>query len=292
VGDFNHDDLSDLAVSGYGISVLLGNGNGTFQPARMVAAAAGFGRIAATDLNGDGEIDLVFSDAESNAVLICRGKGDGTFELEAVFGAGLGVGSAAPADFNHDGMMDLAVANGSSGTVSLLINDSKAHWTRVPSPTFDPPSGTFSQPQVVTIADSENGAVIHYTIDGSTPTTASPTYDGPIAVSKSMTIAAIVVRTGMLDSDVATAAYTLKAATPTFNPPGGAYLLPQFVTISSTSPGTTIYYTTNGSAPTTSSSRYTGAFLVGIGTTTVRAIAVAPGWSQSDVASATYAIPF
>src|SRR5437773_9066346 len=93
---------------------------------------------------------------------------------------------------------------------------------------------------------------------------------------------------GMVSSSVATAVYTLRAATPTFNPPGGTYLVPQFVSISDASPGVTIYYTTNGSTPTTSSNRYRGPILV-IVQTTVRAIAVAPGWSQSSGESATYA---
>ena len=89
---------------------------------------------------------------------------------------------------------------------------------------------------------------------------------------------------------MASATYTLRAATPTFSPAGGSYLLPQFVSISSASPGVTIYYTTDGSTPTASSTQYTGQFLIGLGTTTVRAIAVAPGWSPSAVASATYVI--
>ena len=92
---------------------------------------------------------------------------------------------------------------------------------------------------------------------------------------------------GMADSAVASATYTLQAATPTFNPPGGTYVLPQFVSISDASPGVTIYYTTDGSTPTTSSTRYTDPILV-IATTTIKAIAAAPGWSQSPVASATY----
>jgi hypothetical protein len=162
----------------------------------------------------------------------------------------------------------------------------------VVAPSFSPAAGTYSQPQTVALNTPTSGARIYYTTDGSTPTTASPIYTGPISVTQTTTIRAIGVASGMANSTVSSATYTLKAATPTFNPPGGTYLLPQLVEISSASPGTTIYYTTDGSTPTTASTRYTGAFLVGVGTTTVRAIAVAPGWSQSDVATATYAIPF
>jgi hypothetical protein len=64
-------------------------------------------------------------------------------------------------------------------------------------------------------------------------------------------------------------------------------LVPQQVTISDASPGVTIYYTTDGSTPTTSSPQYTGPILV-LTTTTIKAIAVAPGWSSSAVATATY----
>ena len=80
------------------------------------------------------------------------------------------------------------------------------------------------------------------------------------------------------------------AAAPTFNPPGGSYTLPQMVTISDSSPGVTIYYTTDGSTPTTASTKYTDSIIV-VKTTTIKAIAVAPGWSTSPVASATYTMP-
>jgi len=165
---------------------------------------------------------------------------------------------------------------------------SATYTIKVATPTFGLAPGTFSQPQTVTLSDATSGATIYYTTDGSTPTTASTPYTGPISVTRTTTIRAMAAASGMVNSDVASATYTLKAATPTFDPPGGTYLLPQTVSISDASPGVTIYYTTNGSTPTTSSTRYTGPILVLL-RTTIKAIAVAPGWTTSDVATATYA---
>ena len=79
------------------------------------------------------------------------------------------------------------------------------------------------------------------------------------------------------------------AATPTFSVPAGSYTSPQTVTISDTTTGATIYYTTNDTTPTTSSTEYTGAITVN-STETIEAIATASGYSTSDVATATYTI--
>jgi alpha-amylase len=79
------------------------------------------------------------------------------------------------------------------------------------------------------------------------------------------------------------------AATPTFSPAGGTYTSAQSVAISDSTSGATIYYTTDGTTPTTSSTKYTGAISVG-STETIKAIATATGYSTSAVASATYTI--
>ena len=181
--------------------------------------------------------------------------------------------------------------SGSSCTVTMtaekVVTAAFMPLPRAAAPTFSVPAGTYNQPQSVALSTTTNGATIYYTTDGSTPTTSSPIYSGLIRVTRTMTIQAMATASGMLDSIVSSATFTLQAAVPTFNPPGGSYLLPQRVAMSDASPGTTIYYTTNGATPTTSSTRYTGPILI-VTTTTIKAIAVADGWSQSAVASATY----
>jgi Legume lectin domain/Chitobiase/beta-hexosaminidase C-terminal domain len=77
---------------------------------------------------------------------------------------------------------------------------------------------------------------------------------------------------------------------PVFSPAAGSYSTPQSVALSSTTAGAKIYYTTNGTAPTTASSAYTGPIAVGTGSTTIEAIAVASGLSQSAVATAKYVV--
>ena len=158
---------------------------------------------------------------------------------------------------------------------------------RAAAPALSPGTATYTSSVTVTITDSAPGATIYYTTDGSTPTTVSTPYTGPISVTQTTTVKAIAAKAGTTNSTMATATYTLRTATPTFSPSGGSYILPQLVSISDNTPGATIYYTTDGSTPTTSSPQYTGPILV-ILTTTIKAIAVAPGWSQSPVATATY----
>lgn len=160
----------------------------------------------------------------------------------------------------------------------------------IPAPTLTPALGTYTSPQTVTITDSAPGAVIYYTTSGTSPTTASPVYSTPLTVSASETIEAIAVVPSGSSSAVAGGLYTilLPTASPTFNPPAGAYTSTQSVTISDSTPGATIYYAINAT-PTTSSPQYTAPITVS-SSETIEAIAVAAGDSNSAVASAAYII--
>ena len=160
------------------------------------------------------------------------------------------------------------------------------------APVFNPVQGTYTGTQTVTITDTTAGASIYYTTDGTTPTTSSTQYTGPITVNASETINAIAVALGYAQSAVASSIYTINppaATTPSFSPVGGTYTSAQTVTIADATSGASIYYTTDGTTPSTSSTPYAGAITVKA-SETINAIAVAPGYTQSPVASSIYTI--
>ena len=124
LGDFNGDGIADLVVANSGannVSVLLGNGNGTYQDAVNYAAGTGPSSVAVGDLNGDGFADLVVANYGANNVSVLLGNGNGTFQTAVNYGAGFNPFSVVVGDFNGDGKADLAVANSGSGNVSVLL---------------------------------------------------------------------------------------------------------------------------------------------------------------------------
>lgn len=166
----------------------------------------------------------------------------------------------------------------------------------VATPTFAPVAGSYPVTQSVTISCSTPASNIFYTTDGTVPTTSSIHYTVPVSVSVSETLNAIATAVGFLQSAVGTAVYSIavpQTATPTFAPVAGTYIGTQSVAISCSTPSSSIYFTTDGSAPTFpitgTTTLYTGSISV-VASETLKAIGAASGFTNSAVASAAYVI--
>jgi hypothetical protein len=297
-GDFNGDGALDVAAANYQralpstVSVLLGNGNGTLGQLRSYPTGVGPASIAVADLDGDGKQDLAVPNYGSNTVpalyvSVLLGNGDGTHRAPINFGAGSGAIFVAIAHLNGDTRPDMIAANYGSNSVSVLLNESVTVSEPAAAPTFTPAAGTYVESVTVTIASATAGARIHFTTDGSAPTTTSPVYSGPIRLTTSTTIRAIAAAPGLLNSAEASASYTLRVAAPTFNPPGGTFNDTVTVAIATTTPGASIRFTTDGSPASPTSPLYTGPVTVG-STTAIRAIATASGMAPSAESTAVY----
>ena len=147
-GDFNGDGKLDLVTANYfdnNVSVLLGNGEGTFQPAMPFAVGKAPISAAVGDFNGDGKLDLAVTNYGDNTVSVLLGNGDGSFT--AASGPPFKVGNdprVVAGDFNGDGNLDLAVANGNDGTVSILLGNGSGAFVAAPGSPFAVGSGPYS----------------------------------------------------------------------------------------------------------------------------------------------------
>jgi uncharacterized protein (TIGR03437 family) len=122
VGDFNGDGKADLAIANgssgsNSVSVLLGNGDGTFRTPVNYAADMAPLAIAVGDFNGDGWSDLVVINQSSNDISLLLGNGDGTFQPAINYNTRNGPSAVAVGDFNGDGWADLAMTTTSGVTV-------------------------------------------------------------------------------------------------------------------------------------------------------------------------------
>jgi len=127
--DLNGDGVDDLVVTNGGfsfgsVSVILGNGDGTFQTPRMLTPDRNPSSVAVGDLNGDGVLDLAVSNRDSANVTVFLGNGNGTFQPGVDFFVfGSGPAAVVLGDFNGDGRLDIATANSFSNNVSVLLNN-------------------------------------------------------------------------------------------------------------------------------------------------------------------------
>jgi pectate lyase len=163
----------------------------------------------------------------------------------------------------------------------------------VADPAFTPAAGLYLSAQGVAITSATTDATLRYTTDGSVPGCASGSvYTGPIDVAQDVTLKAIACATGKLDSAVVSATYVIRApaAAPLFDPAPGAYTGVQHVTLTSTTPGATFKYSTDGQSPVCGgNTTYAGPIEIS-NSLTLKAVACAPGYSDSPITSGGYDI--
>lgn len=138
-----------------------------------------------------------------------------------------------------------------SGTVAVTYT------IKLAAPTLSYASATVANDFNLTMS-ATSGATIRYTTNGSTPDSNSSIYSSALTISGTQTVKAIAQKSGYTDSSVSTGTYTFVVADPTFDPVSGAeVVLNDVVTISTLTNGATIYYTTDGTTPSDSSTQYT-----------------------------------
>ena len=114
VGDFNGDGIQDLAVANPGsnqVSILIGNGNGSFQAPLTATSGAAPSAVVTADLNGDGFLDLVTTNNNDDTITVLLGNGNGTFQAPVAYPAGSDPDDLVLVDINGDGKIDIVTAD-------------------------------------------------------------------------------------------------------------------------------------------------------------------------------------
>lgn len=174
------------------VSVLLGNGDGTFPSYAVYSGGFEPIAMAAADLNGDGLLDVVVADYGSNVVSVLFGAADGRLVAQASYHVGANPSSIAIADLNGDGKPDVVVTNAGDNTISILYNNGSGAFTAATSIGVGADPGGIAvadfngdrQPDLAVANTGDNTVSILFNLGNKTfgPAVSYPTGPGPSAI--------------------------------------------------------------------------------------------------------------
>jgi sugar lactone lactonase YvrE len=312
VGDFNGDGIPDFATVGFydaTVSIFLGNGDGTFAQAASSPITVGSFpyAISVADFNNDGKTDLAvansaYTSGSPGTVTILLGNGNGTFTqaTDSPVTVGSTPQSVSVGDFNGDGVPDLAVANNGNDTVTILLGSGTGTFT----PAMNGPVSTGDFPKSVAVADFTGGGVSDLAVGNENDNVTVLLSEFETATATVNSIAPVGASTHLVDASYpgdsnyapsisGITSLTAGVATPVISPASGTITSAQYVTLTDTTPGATIYYQASGATYTNGYVQYTTPIpLEGSGPLTIQAYATENDYQQSAYASATYTLNF
>jgi hypothetical protein len=195
-GDFNNDGLPDATTANVAdntVSILLGHGDGTFEPQQVVAVGGSPHGLAVLDADGDGDPDIATANTSGNNVSLILNIGNGVFGPAITFNAGgNGEYSLGAGDMNNDGIDDLVVGTQTDQTIHVLRGNGDGTFTHVSSrpaggATWQLPLGDVDRDGNLDVATgnggSGNGAILKGVGDGTLAAAAVVTQGGSIVAS-------------------------------------------------------------------------------------------------------------
>ncbi len=310
-GDFNGDGIPDLVVPNYfefggSPTIFLGKGDGTFSGPMPVSFTLDYfpTSVVVGDFNGDGILDLAFSDL--NGVEIALGNGDGTFNETPASPIQVPdeLYSLQAGDFNHDGKLDLAGWDTYSGQIVLLLGAGDGTFAVTETTPGVSPS-TFGIHQIAAADFNGDGvpdlAMLTYSVNTASILLTVPTETASATVNG---IAPIGPGTHYVDASYAgdshysaltssTIPLTAGLAPLVVTPPAGTYTSVQTLTITEAIPGSTIFYELTGPVSTNGYVQYTGPVsLPDSGVEALEAYATETGYDQSNNLLAQYTLNY
>jgi hypothetical protein len=158
-GDFNNDSKIDLAIAADSLTILKGNGNGTFSKINTINFGFGFfGNVGSSvlksvDYNNDGKLDI--AGIYGDTLYCAKGNGNFTFGILNKYKVGSGASSIDFSDFNNDGKIDFVTSNYFSQDYTILLGNGIGSFTNIVTYSISATLPTF-KPQVLIAADVNN----------------------------------------------------------------------------------------------------------------------------------------